>query len=37
NMWESEDLIDKKIDVKRPPKEGDGVWHIRIEMIDLDG
>ncbi|GJT82338.1 glutathione S-transferase T3-like protein [Tanacetum coccineum] len=37
NMWESENLIDKKIDVKRPPKEGDGVWHIRIEMIDLDG
>ncbi|GKC80740.1 MAK10-like protein, partial [Tanacetum coccineum] len=32
-----EDLIDKKIDWKRPSKEGDGVWHIRIEMIDSDG
>ncbi|GKD06329.1 hypothetical protein Tco_1181303 [Tanacetum coccineum] len=37
NMWESEDLIDKKIDWKRPSKEGDGVWYIKIEMIDLDG
>ncbi|GJZ21773.1 hypothetical protein Tco_0558812 [Tanacetum coccineum] len=35
--WESEDLIDKKIDWKRPSKEEDGTWHIRIEMIDLDG
>ncbi|GJS77499.1 hypothetical protein Tco_0727380 [Tanacetum coccineum] len=37
NMWESEDLIDNKIDWKRPPKEGDGAWHIQIEMIDPDG
>ncbi|GJS63207.1 hypothetical protein Tco_0677771 [Tanacetum coccineum] len=21
----------------RPPKEGDGAWHIRIELIDPDG
>ncbi|GKE74218.1 hypothetical protein Tco_1536259, partial [Tanacetum coccineum] len=37
NMWESEDIIDKKIDWDKPPKEGDGAWHIRIEMIDPDG
>ncbi|GJS19265.1 hypothetical protein Tco_0447897 [Tanacetum coccineum] len=37
NMWESEDIIDKKIDWNKPPKEGDGAWHIRIEMIDPDG
>ncbi|GJV30299.1 DNA-directed DNA polymerase [Tanacetum coccineum] len=36
NIWESEDLIKKKIDWKRLPKEGDGAWHIRIEMIDPD-
>ncbi|GJR06454.1 hypothetical protein Tco_0529438 [Tanacetum coccineum] len=36
-MWESEDLIDKKIDWNKPPKEGDGAWHIKIEMIDSDG
>ncbi|GKD68414.1 hypothetical protein Tco_1322504, partial [Tanacetum coccineum] len=32
--WESEDMIDKKIDWNKPPKEGDGAWHIRIEIID---
>ncbi|GKA21592.1 hypothetical protein Tco_0701581, partial [Tanacetum coccineum] len=33
-MWESEDLIDKKIEWNKQPKEVDGAWHIRIEMID---
>ncbi|GJR79480.1 hypothetical protein Tco_0150265 [Tanacetum coccineum] len=37
NVWESKDLIEKKIDLKRPAKEGDGAWHIKIEIIDLDG
>ncbi|GKD00979.1 MAK10-like protein [Tanacetum coccineum] len=37
NMWESEDMIDKKIDWNKPLKEGDGAWYIRIEIIDLDG
>ncbi|GJY48094.1 hypothetical protein Tco_0438050 [Tanacetum coccineum] len=37
NMWEPEDLIVNKMDWSRPPKEGDGVWHIRIELIDPDG
>ncbi|GJS75223.1 DUF4219 domain-containing protein [Tanacetum coccineum] len=37
NMWESKNLIEKKIDWKKPPKEGDGAWHIRIEIINLDG
>ncbi|GKD43282.1 hypothetical protein Tco_1267927 [Tanacetum coccineum] len=37
NMWESEDMIEKKIDWNKPPKEGDGAWHIRIELIDPDG
>nr|GEU33224.1 hypothetical protein [Tanacetum cinerariifolium] len=34
NMWESKELIKKKIDWNKPPKEGDGAWHIRIELID---
>ncbi|GJW01384.1 hypothetical protein Tco_1556635 [Tanacetum coccineum] len=33
NMWESKDLIEKKIDWKRPPKEGDGACHIKIEIM----
>ncbi|GJY40027.1 hypothetical protein Tco_0427297 [Tanacetum coccineum] len=37
NMWELEDLIEKKIDWKRSPKERDGAWHIKIEIIDPDG
>ncbi|GKE17668.1 MAK10-like protein [Tanacetum coccineum] len=37
NMWESEDSLEKRIDWDRPPKEGDGAWHIRIELIDPDG
>ncbi|GJS73044.1 hypothetical protein Tco_0705885 [Tanacetum coccineum] len=36
DKYESEDMIDKKIDWKKPPKEGYGAWHIRIELIDLD-
>ncbi|GJR09318.1 hypothetical protein Tco_0791970 [Tanacetum coccineum] len=37
NIWESEDLIENPIKWNRPPKEGDGAWHIRIELIDPDG
>ncbi|GJR25942.1 MAK10-like protein [Tanacetum coccineum] len=37
NMWESEDLIENPINWNRLPKEGDGAWHIRIELIDPDG
>nr|GEV92032.1 hypothetical protein [Tanacetum cinerariifolium] len=37
NMWESKDLIENAINWYRPPKEGDGVWNIRIELIDHDG
>ncbi|GJS20180.1 reverse transcriptase domain-containing protein [Tanacetum coccineum] len=33
NMWESKDLIENPINWNRPPKEGDGVWHIMIELI----
>nr|GEX90577.1 hypothetical protein [Tanacetum cinerariifolium] len=36
NMWESDDLIENLIDWNRLPKEEDGAWHIRIELIDLD-
>ncbi|GKA38537.1 hypothetical protein Tco_0731088 [Tanacetum coccineum] len=36
-MWESEELIEKKIDWNKSPKEGDGAWHIKIELIDPDG
>ncbi|GKC40217.1 MAK10-like protein [Tanacetum coccineum] len=37
NMWESEDVIDDKMDWNKPPKEGDGAWHIRIELINPGG
>ncbi|GJX87465.1 MAK10-like protein [Tanacetum coccineum] len=37
NMWESEDLIENPINWDKPLKEGDGAWHIRIELIDPDG
>ncbi|GKC84093.1 MAK10-like protein [Tanacetum coccineum] len=37
NKWESKELIKKNIDWNKPPKEGDGAWHIRIELIDPDG
>ncbi|GKA73480.1 hypothetical protein Tco_0779782 [Tanacetum coccineum] len=37
SMWESKDMIDKKIDWNKPPKEEDGAWHIRIELIYPDG
>ncbi|GJU68774.1 hypothetical protein Tco_1255033 [Tanacetum coccineum] len=37
NMLKSEDTIQKKMDWNKPPKEGDGAWHIRIELIDPDG
>ncbi|GJX30834.1 MAK10-like protein [Tanacetum coccineum] len=37
NMWESENLVENNIDWNRPPKERDGAWHIRIELIDHDG
>ncbi|GJW41835.1 MAK10-like protein [Tanacetum coccineum] len=37
NIWESEELIEKKIDWNKPPKEVDDVWHISIELIDPDG
>ncbi|GJU71715.1 MAK10-like protein [Tanacetum coccineum] len=37
NMWKSKDLVENCIYWNRPPKEGDGVWHIRIKLIDPDG
>ncbi|GJT50476.1 MAK10-like protein [Tanacetum coccineum] len=37
NIWESEDVIENRIDWNRPPKGGDGAWHIRIELINPDG
>ncbi|GKD34468.1 hypothetical protein Tco_1249977, partial [Tanacetum coccineum] len=37
NMWESKDLVENTIDWDKPPKEGDGAWHIRVELIDPDG
>ncbi|GJX85344.1 hypothetical protein Tco_0336118 [Tanacetum coccineum] len=33
---ESEKLIENKMDWNRTPKERDGAWHIRIELIDPD-
>nr|GFB75607.1 hypothetical protein [Tanacetum cinerariifolium] len=37
NMWESEELVENPINWDRLPKEGDGAWHIRIELINPDG
>ncbi|GKC22738.1 MAK10-like protein [Tanacetum coccineum] len=37
NMWESGNLVKNNIDWNRPPKDRDGAWHIRIELIDPDG
>ncbi|GKC06603.1 MAK10-like protein [Tanacetum coccineum] len=37
NMWESEDLIKNSINKDKPPKNGDGAWHAKIRLIDLDG
>ncbi|GJT92902.1 reverse transcriptase [Tanacetum coccineum] len=37
NKWDSKELIKKNIDWNKPPKERDGAWHIRIELIDPDG
>nr|GEU88612.1 hypothetical protein [Tanacetum cinerariifolium] len=33
----NEELIEKKIDWNKPPKEGDDTWHTRIELIDPNG
>nr|GEX05774.1 hypothetical protein [Tanacetum cinerariifolium] len=32
-----EGIDEKKIDWNKPPKEGEGAWHIKIELIDPDG
>ncbi|GJW03428.1 MAK10-like protein [Tanacetum coccineum] len=37
NMWESEDMIENKIDWNKPPKRGDGAGHAKIRLIDPDG
>ncbi|GKD14102.1 hypothetical protein Tco_1198509 [Tanacetum coccineum] len=37
NMWESEEVIDNKMDWTKPPNDGNGAWHIRIELIDPNG
>nr|GEX61342.1 MAK10-like protein [Tanacetum cinerariifolium] len=37
NMWESEELIENRIDWNKPPKGGDGPWHAKIRLIDRDG
>ncbi|GJY52919.1 hypothetical protein Tco_0444583 [Tanacetum coccineum] len=36
NMWESEELIENRIDWNKPPKKGDRAWHAKIRLIDLD-
>ncbi|GJX13252.1 hypothetical protein Tco_0205010 [Tanacetum coccineum] len=36
NMWESEDLIENPINWDKPPKDGEGAWHAKIRIIDLD-
>ncbi|GKC99881.1 MAK10-like protein [Tanacetum coccineum] len=37
NIWESKKLIVNSIDWNKPPKGGDGAWHAKIILIDLDG
>ncbi|GJV50913.1 MAK10-like protein [Tanacetum coccineum] len=36
NIWESEDLIENRIDWNKPPKRRDGAWHAKIRLIDPD-
>ncbi|GKB63259.1 MAK10-like protein, partial [Tanacetum coccineum] len=36
NMWESEDLIKNLINWNKSPKKGDGAWHTKMRLIDLD-
>ncbi|GJX30343.1 MAK10-like protein [Tanacetum coccineum] len=36
NIWESEDLVENKIDWNKPPKDGDGAWHVKIRIINPD-
>ena len=36
NKWKSEG-DEEKWDWKKPPKEGDGRWHIRLTLYDPDG
>nr|GEX29597.1 hypothetical protein [Tanacetum cinerariifolium] len=33
NIWESEELIENRINWNRPPNEGDGAWHVKIRLI----
>ncbi|GJZ01408.1 hypothetical protein Tco_0519369 [Tanacetum coccineum] len=35
--WESKDLVENKIDWNKPPKNGDGAWHVKIRIINPDG
>ncbi|GJW23153.1 MAK10-like protein [Tanacetum coccineum] len=37
NMWESEELMENRIDWNMPPKRGDGAWHAKIRLTDPDG
>ncbi|GKC47978.1 MAK10-like protein, partial [Tanacetum coccineum] len=37
NMWELKDLVENTIDWDKPPKEGDGASHIRVELINPIG
>ena len=36
NKWKSEDDKDEW-NTKKPPKEGDGRWHIKLTLYDPDG
>ncbi|GJU93288.1 MAK10-like protein [Tanacetum coccineum] len=36
NKWKPKSVFNDKWDWKRPPKEGDGAWHIKIEIMDPD-
>ncbi|GKE00130.1 ribosomal protein, partial [Tanacetum coccineum] len=36
-LLELEDLIENPINSDKPPKDGDGAWHAKIRVIDLDG
>nr|GEV86621.1 hypothetical protein [Tanacetum cinerariifolium] len=37
NMCETGDLINNPINWDKPPKYGNGAWHAKIRLIDLDG
>ena len=37
HMWKSKGKKDKAFNWKKPPMDGDGYWHVLINVVDPDG